>query len=596
MVKVIEYAAFGTVVVANLLFGLYFSFRRAPLGTTIVSKEVEVFLGSRALRVLPLAASSVASLLSSTGLIGFPAHHYAYGMHVTWSWVPILVCLPLATQVVVPLIYKLGVTSIFEYLRLRFNNAISLTACSIYIFLTQSVAAISIFAASITLATVFRAPLFWCNICIGLGGTFYTALGGLRGVVWMDCLQLLIILIAPAALLAKISIDSLSESASIKPLTDFSASKYFADFSLDLTRDENVWSYVFGLSASTLCRMCFDQVIVQRQLACRTLKEAKRTAVTGTALLLVMYVFTHAMGFALIVWFRGCDPGLLGDIKGMDQILPYYVNKYLVGIPGVTGLFLAGVVCAATSTVSSTINSQAAIMYVDVIAPRYKKAEKHVLWITRSLAFLIGVIMTIYSTICVYLGSLSRIFMMASAAFAAPYVGLCLLAVLFPFVHSKGAGVSTLLVAIYQISHMTQVIKSGKTPPRMEVSLEYCSANITAALSAVNSSEPGPTELITEPQEVFFLFRLSFLWSSFFAIFATIFGGILLSALTGEMRSEGVQPHLTSDILTRLWRRCRRTLFRGDDQTPPRETSTQTCPANQAETNTLLTNDSETRV
>ncbi|XP_077539100.1 sodium-coupled monocarboxylate transporter 2-like isoform X2 [Haemaphysalis longicornis] len=549
MVKVIEYAAFGTVVVANLLFGLYFSFRRAPLGTTIVSKEVEVFLGSRALRVLPLAASSVASLLSSTGLIGFPAHHYAYGMHVTWSWVPILVCLPLATQVVVPLIYKLGVTSIFEYLRLRFNNAISLTACSIYIFLTQSVAAISIFAASITLATVFRAPLFWCNICIGLGGTFYTALGGLRGVVWMDCLQLLIILIAPAALLAKISIDSLSESASIKPLTDFSASKYFAE-----------------------------------------------TAVTGTALLLVMYVFTHAMGFALIVWFRGCDPGLLGDIKGMDQILPYYVNKYLVGIPGVTGLFLAGVVCAATSTVSSTINSQAAIMYVDVIAPRYKKAEKHVLWITRSLAFLIGVIMTIYSTICVYLGSLSRIFMMASAAFAAPYVGLCLLAVLFPFVHSKGAGVSTLLVAIYQISHMTQVIKSGKTPPRMEVSLEYCSANITAALSAVNSSEPGPTELITEPQEVFFLFRLSFLWSSFFAIFATIFGGILLSALTGEMRSEGVQPHLTSDILTRLWRRCRRTLFRGDDQTPPRETSTQTCPANQAETNTLLTNDSETRV
>ncbi|KAH9381986.1 hypothetical protein HPB48_000968 [Haemaphysalis longicornis] len=114
MVEVLEYAVFGTVVVANLFFGLYFSFRKTPLGTDTVSKEVEVFLGSRTLKVLPLAASSVASLMSSTGLIGFPAHHYTYGMHVTWSTVALLVYLPLATHVVVPLIYKLGVTSIFE--------------------------------------------------------------------------------------------------------------------------------------------------------------------------------------------------------------------------------------------------------------------------------------------------------------------------------------------------------------------------------------------------------------------------------------------------------------------------------------------------
>ncbi|XP_077539098.1 sodium-coupled monocarboxylate transporter 2-like [Haemaphysalis longicornis] len=596
MVEVLEYAVFGTVVVANLFFGLYFSFRKTPLGTDTVSKEVEVFLGSRTLKVLPLAASSVASLMSSTGLIGFPAHHYTYGMHVTWSTVALLVYLPLATHVVVPLIYKLGVTSIFEYLRLRFNNAISLTACAIYIFLTQSVAAISIFAASITLATVFKAPLLWCNVCIGLGGTFYTALGGLRGVVWMDCLQLLIILVAPAALLAKILVDSLSENSIIKPLTDFNLTQYIADFRLDLTSDENVWSYTFGASASTLCRLCFDQVVVQRQLACRTIKEAKWTTVTGSFLLLVTYLLTHTMGFALIVWFRGCDPGLLGHIKSMDQIVPYYIKKYLVGIPGITGMFLAGVVCAATSTVSSTINSQAAIMYVDVIAPRYKKAEKHVLWITRGLAFVIGIIMTIYSTICVYLGSLSRVFMMASAAFAAPYVGLCLLAVLFPFVHSKGAGFSTLLVAVYQIAHMSQAITSGKTPPRVDVSLEYCSTNITAPLSTVNSSQPGAMERVTMPQEQFFLFRLSFLWSSFFAIFATIFGGILLSALTGEMRSEDVQPHLSSDILIRLWRRLQRTLIRGDAKGPAQDTSNEKFSANQAESKTLLAHVSEARV
>lgn len=255
-------------------------------------------------------------------------------------------------------------------------------------------------------------------------------------------------------------------------------------------------------------------------------------------------------------------------------------------MPGISGLFLAGVVCAATSTVSSTINSQAAIMYVDIIAPRYKKAENHVLWITRGLAFVIGVIMTVYSTICVYLGSLTRVFMMANSALAAPYVGLCLLAVLFPFVHSKGAGAGTLVVAVYQITHMIETLKSGRKPPRMEVSLEYCPTNFTTYLSATNSSDRASIELITKSQEVFFLFRLSYFWSSFFAILATLLCGIFLSALTGEMRSEAAQPHLTSDILRRVWRQCRRQRTRGDRETFPQETLYQKCPSNQAEKRT----------
>lgn len=114
MVQVLEYALFGTVIVANLGLGLYFSFRKAPSRRGTASPEAEMFLGSRALRVLPLAASAMASMMSSTGLIAFPAHFYAYGMHMAWGVPMKFVYLPLATRVVVPVIYKLGVTSIFE--------------------------------------------------------------------------------------------------------------------------------------------------------------------------------------------------------------------------------------------------------------------------------------------------------------------------------------------------------------------------------------------------------------------------------------------------------------------------------------------------
>ncbi|XP_077560821.1 sodium-coupled monocarboxylate transporter 2-like [Haemaphysalis longicornis] len=549
MVHVVEYVIFGIVVGGNLALGLYFSFHKARPGIPSVATTAEVFLGNRALRMLPLAASSVASVCSSTSLVAFPAHFYAYGMHIFWCCLTPLLYLPLATRLVVPVVYKLRVTSIFEYLRLRFNTTISLTACVIYIFLTQSIGAISIFAASLTLVTVFKAPLLWCNISIGLCGTFYTALGGLRGVVWTDCVQLVAILIAPLTVIAKIAVESSSPTSTIQPLEDFKIKDYIANFSLDLTSDENVWSCLLGASATAVYRLCFDQVLVQRQLACRTLKEAKRATLAGTFVLFGVQALLTAMGFALVIWFRGCDPGLLGHIKSIDQILPYYINKYLVDLPGLSGLFLAGVVCAATSTVSSTINSQAAVLYVDVIAPRYKNAEKHVVWITRMTAIAIGLVMTVYSTIFVYLGSLTKAFMMANTAATAPFTGLCLLAVLFPFVHSKGAGIATLLVTAYQIYHLVQTIASETNPPRMPVSLQYCPANFSRSVLATNES---CRQFTTGPSESFFILRLSYYWSSFFALFATILAGILLSALTGEMRSEAAKPHLCSDVILRM--------------------------------------------
>ncbi|KAH7937518.1 hypothetical protein HPB49_012815 [Dermacentor silvarum] len=137
MAHAFECAFFGTLVAANLALGLYFSLRSAPSRPNTGVTKVEVFLGSRTLRYLPLAASSVASLFSSTGLIGFPAHFYAYGWHVLWLSLTPLLLFPLATRLFVPLLYKLGVTSIFEYLRFRFNASISLTACVIYIILTK---------------------------------------------------------------------------------------------------------------------------------------------------------------------------------------------------------------------------------------------------------------------------------------------------------------------------------------------------------------------------------------------------------------------------------------------------------------------------
>ncbi|XP_054922276.1 sodium-dependent multivitamin transporter-like [Dermacentor andersoni] len=161
--------------------------------------------------------------------------------------------------------------------------------------------------------------------------------------------------------------------------------------------------------------------------------------------------------------------------------------------------------------------------------------------------------MTIYSTLCVHMGSVTMVFMMVYNGITSAFAGLCLLAVLFPFVHCKGAGVATLITIAYQILHVSQIIRSGRKPPRMDVSLDYCPANHTSIVAALDRSR-GAHETTNES---FILFRVSYMWTSFFAIFAVVIIGVLVSCLTGEIRIRNEQLHLCNDEAVRFWRYAR---------------------------------------
>ncbi|XP_070394590.1 putative sodium-dependent multivitamin transporter [Dermacentor albipictus] len=332
MMPAAEYAVFSVLMALNLGLGLYFSLPRKKASSA--GTKAEVFLGSRALRVFPLAASVVASLISSTGMVGLTGHFYAYGFHFMWTSLTTVLVAPVAGWLFLTVLYELRVTSIFE----------------------QSIGALAIFAASLTIVTVFGVSLLWSNIIIGLCATCYTALGGLRGVVWTDCMQLVFILLGPATVIAKVIIDSRSSATAIQPVDDFNLRPYIANIEFNLSHDENVWVTVAALTAS-LYRVGMDQVVVQRCMASRSLASAKRTVILGAVLLIVVNLVKLAMAVALILWFRGCDPALLGAIGSHDQILPFYIKTSLMSFPGFTGLFLAAVVSAATRQPLSTSTS-----------------------------------------------------------------------------------------------------------------------------------------------------------------------------------------------------------------------------------------------
>ncbi|XP_049516312.1 sodium-dependent multivitamin transporter-like isoform X2 [Dermacentor silvarum] len=540
---VLDYVLYAFLMALGVAQGLYVSCRKRRGHD--VSREA--FLGDRSLGVLPLAVSVLVSTASPLGLVALTAHFYAYGLHLAWNVLITVSAVPLVVYCVVPVFYRLGVTSIFEYIRMRYNAFISLTTCAIYLILTQSVGAALIFSAALTSSTIFGIPVITASIMFGLIGTYYAAIAGLRGVVWTDCLQALITLLAPLVVIGKVVYDSTVGTLPLRPLDDIEVDKYILDVSMDLTKEENVWSCLVGGVASFLYRLGFDQMVLQRYLASRNLSAAQRTAIVGVCFSGLYYLVLMAGAGALIYRFRDCDPMLSKSISALDQILPFYVKKELAPVLGFSGIFLAGVVTSSTSAVSSIINSQAAVLYVDVVAQYFPVRETWVSRTTKALAFASGIIMTAYSL-------------------AVPYIGSTM----------RGAGAAACLTIAFQVWHMIGRMYSGILPPRMPVTLDYCPDNTTdfdvIDYSTNTTDSPGS-------EEVFMLYRLSSFWSSFFSVIVTIAVGVVISLLTGGRKTAAMHEHLVDNTIRTAWRKTtRRQGSQSNEQTPSAPESTERTP------------------
>ncbi|XP_075726432.1 sodium-coupled monocarboxylate transporter 1-like [Rhipicephalus microplus] len=331
-------------------------------------------------------------------------------------------------------------------------------------------------------------------------------------------------------IVAKVMWDAKSGDTRIQPLSEILTYKYFYNYSFDLTTDETIWAGLLATTPTFFNRICLDQGTAQRYFASRNQKEAKWTVIAGTLMTCVFYGLLACAGAALVCRYRGCDPVLSGSIKKFDQLLPFYLLEDLASFPGLSGIFIAGVVSASISTLSSLVNSQAAVWYFDVITPFCKVRDTQVDLIVKALAFAVGGVMTGCSMVVPYLGSVTVMFMAVNSAITGPFVGLVLLGLTVPFANSKGAGATALLMVVYQLLHMSVRINSGAQAQRMPVTLEFCPGNVTTKPSIVNVTLPAFSK---RSVNAFPLFHLSSYWSSLFSTVATYIGGIALSLLLG---------------------------------------------------------------
>ncbi|MGJ8744648.1 sodium:solute symporter [Polaribacter sp.] len=270
--------------------------------------------------------------------------------------------------VLLPLYYKLNLTSIYTYLQDRFGNYSYKTGASFFLLSRVIGAAFRLFLVAnvlqIILFDAYGIP-FWVTVSITILLIWlYTFKGGIKTIVWTDTLQTLFMLIAVGVCIYTISgemkIDNL-----FTYVADSELSKTF--YFDDVNAGNYFWKQFLAGAFIAVVMTGLDQDMMQKNLTCRNLKDAQKNMFWFTIVLVIVNFFFLALGVLLTDYAQqnGID-------AHKDQLFPIIATKGTLGLA--TALFfLLGLIAAAYSSADSALTSLTTSFSIDILEINKKK-------------------------------------------------------------------------------------------------------------------------------------------------------------------------------------------------------------------------------
>ena len=407
--------------VATILIGGYF-FREQK--TTR-----DYFLGGRTVPWYAVAASISATVFSSITYIGAAAETFHNNLSLWLTTLPVLYVTPIVMFLILPFFYNLNVYTAYEYLEKRFDLKTRTFASILFLLLRCFYTSFIIYAISIALSVVMDFDLTMTILTLGIISALYTMLGGIKGVIWSDFLQFIVLLcgILLSAILLTNRVDGGIET--IYRIAGDAGKLKLLDFSLDFTTPVTVMGALVGSFFYNLALYGTDQVVLQRYLTTKSLRESRRSLFLNAAYILPIGFLNYAIGAAIFVFYiMYNDPNIASLPK--DGIFPYFIASQMPA--GLAGLVVAGIFAAAMSTISSALNSMSTASIVDFYQ-RFTSKERpaeHYLRSARWLTLGWGIIITALAFKIGALGQVAAGVMKTNGFFGGVLLGIFLLGML----------------------------------------------------------------------------------------------------------------------------------------------------------------------
>ncbi|XP_062566846.1 sodium-coupled monocarboxylate transporter 1-like [Saccostrea cucullata] len=386
---VADWVVFSGMLIIPACIGIYYALAGGKQKTT-----KEFLMGNRSLKMVPVAISILVSFLSAILILGAPAEMYTKGTQYYLYVFGQMAAAALAAFLFVPLFYPLKLTSMYEYIELRFKSrAARLTATVINILSSLIYTGIASFAPATALQAVTGFPEWASILLIGVVVTFYTFMGGLKALVWVDAFQAIIMFGSLLSIVTKAALE-VGGFSKVWELNEQWSRINFWNFDFDPTVRHTFWALTIGGMINWVGTFGASQQSIQRFSALPSLREAKIAVLLNCLGLFLMVTTACLAGIAVFAFYamKGCDPLTNKEINNSNQIIPFFVVQML-HLPGVPGLFIAGLFSGALSAISSNLSSQVATSWEDFIKPHVQnRSEKVHVWITRTLVIFFGIL------------------------------------------------------------------------------------------------------------------------------------------------------------------------------------------------------------
>jgi SSS family transporter len=367
----VDYAVLALYLVGITIFGAQFRSRYSTVS--------DYFIGSRNTSWWVISLSIVATETSTLTLIGVPAIAFAafprpeQGGNLTYLQVVAgyIVARVLIAWLFIPAYFQGEMLTAYELLQRRFGPRAKHVTASLFLLMRPLAEGVRVFAASLVLTAVISGPLAgvphlwaWSVIIVGALTLVYTFEGGIAAVIWTDLIQLIIYVVGSLVAAWQLVHMVPGGWATIVSEAAAAGKLQVLSFSWDLSVPFTFWAGLLGGTFLTMASHGTDQLLVQRLLACKNVRDSQKALILSGVVVFAQFVLFLGVGLMLFAYYRFYP---LPPLASNDEIFPAFIVRSLPH--GIAGLVIAAIFAAAMSNLSGSLNSLASTSIVDFYAP-----------------------------------------------------------------------------------------------------------------------------------------------------------------------------------------------------------------------------------
>ena len=428
----LDYLIFGLYAITILAIGLWVSRDK----DSKQKNAEDYFLASKSLPWWAVGTSLIAANISAEQFIGMSGSGFALGLAIaSYEWMAAITLLVVG-KYFLPIFIEKGLYTIPEFIEKRFSTNLKTILAIFWIALFVFVNLTTVlFLGGKALDTIIGvgdgAILLNSIIGLGLFAAAYSLWGGLASVAWTDVIQV-VILIFGGLLMTYFALANVTDSGSFIDGMKYVYEKAPERFSMILSKGEIIkpnggdawWDLpglavlIGGIWVANLYYWGFNQYIIQRTLAAKSLAEGQKGIVFAAFLKLIIPVIVVLPGIIAYVMnlddsgvltATSIDPGFIGAAGNIanDNAAPWLIKNFIPS--GVKGLILAALAAAIVSSLASMLNSTSTIFTMDIYRSHFNKnaSDAQMVFVGRITAVVALIIAII---IAPQLGSLGQVF------------------------------------------------------------------------------------------------------------------------------------------------------------------------------------------